>query len=447
MPAGAPAYRDHFCGGTLVAADRVLTAAHCIDPAGVHQATPSSIEVVVGQTSLCAGEDVSIGKPAASFCSASDLFDADPDAGGTFDPGTRIGVRAISLHPQADVSRYFDDVALLTLSEDVDPELAVPLVASSGETATDDGTPATAEAWGPGTRTYVMGWGYRKLDRHAPAERPALGRRRPRREPAHARLSDATCGDPTRLGNNFRASDMLCVGSPNGITSTPDACQGDSGGPLVKLTNASLTAHEAATLPSAWRLLGVVSWGNGCAVAKYPGVYARVGAADIRSYILESDPPSMPDVPNFAAGPTLSGKYQLGGAITCSAGTWTGATRFDFSLWRDKDGNGARDAKTEPAVTAPVASDGRSASYAVSPADLVSPSVLGCRVTAHGPGGYAAYNSIPFTDLTVTQSGPVATSRRRPRHRRRRLQFRTRRRQQSAAVLSSAPPRAAAWHS
>ncbi|EDW60461.2 LOW QUALITY PROTEIN: uncharacterized protein Dvir_GJ20847, partial [Drosophila virilis] len=46
-----------------------------------------------------------------------------------------------------------------------------------------------------------------------------------------------------------------------------DACQGDSGGPLV----------------SGGRLVGVVSWGYGCADVKYPGVYADV--AHFRSWI------------------------------------------------------------------------------------------------------------------------------------------------------------------
>ena len=50
---------------------------------------------------------------------------------------------------------------------------------------------------------------------------------------------------------------MMCAKDPG-----QDSCQGDSGGPLYDQANNAL--------------VGVVSWGYGCADPSYPGVYAQV---------------------------------------------------------------------------------------------------------------------------------------------------------------------------
>jgi trypsin len=73
-------------------------------------------------------------------------------------------------------------------------------------------------------------------------------------------VETVTCNEPNAYNGKIKAN-MICAGLRDGGV---DSCQGDSGGPLV------LRGPDGAVL------IGVVSWGEGCAQKLKYGVYTRV---------------------------------------------------------------------------------------------------------------------------------------------------------------------------
>ncbi|KAE8631042.1 hypothetical protein XENTR_v10001054, partial [Xenopus tropicalis] len=84
-------------------------------------------------------------------------------------------------------------------------------------------------------------------------------------------ISTKLCSSSLMYGSTIKPS-MLCAGYVNGNI---DSCQGDSGGPLVYRNSSD----------SSWYLVGIISFGDGCAQAYRPGVYARV--TYLRNWIKE----------------------------------------------------------------------------------------------------------------------------------------------------------------
>ncbi len=100
------------------------------------------------------------------------------------------------------------------------------------------------------------------------------------------------CGGWVRQGSI--TSRMICATGP-GKDYSKDSCNGDSGGKQFSgapegVNRASLTncfclytGPLVTDVNGRWEVIGVVSYGAGCAFNGYPGVYARV--TEIMSFI------------------------------------------------------------------------------------------------------------------------------------------------------------------
>ncbi len=89
---------------------------------------------------------------------------------------------------------------------------------------------------------------------------------------------------------------MLCAADVG-----EDSCQGDSEGPLIFRGNYEHGSED--------NLVGVVSWGFGCADSDFPGVYARVSSAYhwIRQEVCNGSmyPPAEFNCDSLISSPTL----------------------------------------------------------------------------------------------------------------------------------------------
>lgn len=159
--------------------------------------------------------------------------------------GTLAQVSSKIVHPSYDSSTVDYDVAVLTLSSPLTFSTtiaAATLVASGSEPAT-------------GASTTVIGWGLTSEDGSVSSTL---------RQVTVPVVARATCNSDYSGGITAR---MFCAAA-----SGKDSCNGDSGGPIM----------DASTKV----LLGGVSWGQGCAEAGYPGVYADYANSELNAWIL-----------------------------------------------------------------------------------------------------------------------------------------------------------------
>ncbi|HSZ70811.1 MAG TPA: serine protease [Solirubrobacteraceae bacterium] len=243
---GSPA-KGFFCGGVIIGATRVATAAHCLLGEHGQRTAPAEIAVLAGSSDL-----------------------EPPDPGSVIDP-----VAQATVDPAYNSLSSDYDVGLLRLARPLwsgaapalDGHDAIAPLAPDLPLANSRSDAALAGQASTPVQATVSGWGDLNAE---PGPSPNYPERlRAARVPL---VATAYCEEAYTTIEQSITPRMLCAGART------DSCYGDSGGPLVE-------SEPGANGPGDDVLLGLVDFGDGCAQPGYPGVYVKIADPAIAAFL------------------------------------------------------------------------------------------------------------------------------------------------------------------
>jgi secreted trypsin-like serine protease len=269
-PRKGPPAKSFFCGGVILDATRVVTAAHCLLGEGGRDSAPAEVAVLAGSTYLQPLDPGSVRDPVAAVTvdPAYDPIASDYD----------VGVLRLERPlwsgpaPALDGHDTIAPVALGTVGATAPPDAALTVGQGAATAAQGAAGVASAQTAPPPTLAAVSGWGDTTPEPGGAPSYP-LGLRAAR----VPLVGTGLCQEAYAAVEQPITPRMVCAGgtTQEGAGRT-DSCYGDSGGPLIL---------PGAAPPAGDVLVGLVDFGNGCAQAGYPGVYVRVADAAVASFL------------------------------------------------------------------------------------------------------------------------------------------------------------------